>query len=37
MEEDKSQPMTPNPNQYTVIPEKQSQDSDEKINPHGQH
>ncbi len=37
MEEDKSQPVTPNPNQYIVSPEKQSEDSDEKINPYGQH
>lgn len=37
MEEDKSQPMTPNPNQYPVYPEKKNNDSDEKINPYGQH
>ena len=37
IEEERAQPMIPNPNQYNVIPEKKSEDSDEKINPHGQH
>ena len=35
--EERNQPVKPNPNQYFVYPEKQSEDSDEKINPHGQH
>jgi hypothetical protein len=37
LEEEKKKPLTPNPNQYPVIPEKQNEDSDEKINPYGQH
>jgi hypothetical protein len=37
IEDEKAQPMIPNPNQYNIIPEKQSEDSDEKINPYGEH
>ncbi len=37
LEEERQKPITPNPNQYPVYPEKQSEDSDEKINPYGQH
>lgn len=37
LEEEKKKPLIPNPSQYPVLPEKQSEDSDEKINPYGQH
>ncbi len=37
IEEEKKIPLTHNPNQYPVYPEKQTEDSDEKINPYGQH
>lgn len=36
MEEDKSQPMTPNPNQYPVFPENKNEE-DKPQNPYGQH
>jgi hypothetical protein len=36
MAEDNSQPMTPNPNQYNVIPENKNEE-DRPQNPHGQH
>ena len=37
IQEEKNKPVEPNPNQYIVYLEKQSEDSDEKINPYGQH
>ena len=37
IEEDNKRPPTHNPNQYPVYPEPKTPDSDEKINPHGQH
>jgi len=37
IEEERQQPQTPNPNQYLVYPEKSNEDSDEKINPYGEH
>lgn len=37
IEEDNKRPLTHNPNQYPVYPEPKTPDSDEKINPHGQH
>ena len=36
MDEDKDKPMTPNPNQYVVIP-KNSEEEDKPQNPYGQH
>lgn len=35
--EDQNKPLAPNPNQYPVLPEQINPDSDEKINPYGQH
>jgi hypothetical protein len=35
--EERKVPSTPNPNQYPVHPEQKNPDSDEKINPYGQH
>lgn len=37
IEEDRKKPPSHNPNQYPVYPEKKNNDSDEKINPYGQH
>jgi hypothetical protein len=37
IEEERKTPLVPNSNQYPVYPESQNQDSDEKINPYGQH
>ncbi len=37
IDEDRQKPLTPNPNQCPVYPEKSREDSDEKINPYGQH
>ena len=37
LEEEKKKPLTPNLDQYPVYPEKQNENSDEKINPYGQH
>ncbi len=37
LEEEKKKPLTPNPSHYPVYPEKQNENSDEKINPYGQH
>lgn len=36
LEEEKSVPLTHNPNQYLVYPE-QKDEEDKKINPYGQH
>lgn len=34
---EESQSLEENPNQYFVYPERQGEESDEKINPYGQH
>lgn len=36
LEEDKDQPMTPNPNQYPLFPENKNEE-DKPQNPYGQH
>lgn len=36
MEDEKTNPPKPNPNQYTVLPEQQGEE-DKPINPYGQH
>lgn len=36
IEEDKSQPLVPNPNQYIIIPENKDEE-DKPQNPYGQH
>ena len=37
IEKERKTPQTYNPNQYPVYPDPKTTDSDEKINPYGQH